>query len=489
MKPTILQRLAGRFVAFMFDAAEYSRDRNARAFFDRYTNTAEDSAVIQYERDRLIAQTRDLARNNPIVAGLLQRLGDMTLGQGIEPRATTSSREWNEKAEALWHRWALDPEGRGISNLQELLTLCVIGQPVEGGAAIVKYADGTIEQVELARFRPHPDEAGGKPYKTDSAGRITHWCIWGRDANGNFGDKSLAKWVAAWNVLTMFRRTRPDQVMPVPELAHAVNILRDMKELNDYTLRQAKVQSAPALIHNKADDEDELPVRSRRAAREEADPFDRLAEATGLPIISTRGDVKPLAPATPSSTYEQFQRYNLKLVAMSLSIPLDVLMLWFSDGTYSSSKATLTQAHEAILQRQNRLVQRILLPLWQWKMANAVSRGILPPPPPNDEGFPAYDFVEFRLPSYEWMDAQDQTQTEAQEVMMGVRTLGEMARKRGHDLYDLLEERAQEMQLAREIAAKYGLEATQLSQVVLNGMPPPAQPQPEKKERPDEAQK
>ena len=122
-------------------------------------------------------------------------------------------------------------------------------------------------------------------------------------------------------------------------------------------------------------------------------------------------------------------------------------------------------------------------------MANAVSRGLLPPPPPNDEGFPAYDFVEFRLPSYEWMDAQDQTQTEAQEVMMGVRTLGEMARKRGHDLYDLFEERAQEMQLAREIAAKYGLEATQLSQVVLNGMPPAAQPQPAQKERPDEAQK
>lgn len=473
MKKPIGKRIL-RFLASVFDAAEWRIERNARAFFDRSSIASEDDLVRTYDRDRLIAQTRDLSRNNPIVAGFLSRLSDMTLGQGIEPRPTTSSQAWNEAALALWRRWAIDPEGRGLSDLKTVLALCVIGLPMEGGAAIIKHTDGTIEPVELSRFRPAPGgQLADKPYKTDDSGRITHWCIWGRDQTGGFSDATLAHWVPARDVLTMFSRTRPDQVMPTPELAPAVNIIRDMKELNDYTLRQAKVQSAPALIHNQADEDDGFPVRSRKDIVAK-DPLSNLSDATGLSVISTRGDVKTLAPATPSSTYDQFQRYNLKLVAMAMSIPLDVLMLWFSDGTYSSSKATLTQAHEAILQRQNRLIERILRPLWQWKMAHAVANGLLPPPPMNDEGFPAYDYVDFRLPAWEWMDAQDQTQTEAQEVLIGVRTLGEMARKRGHDLYDVVEERAQEMKLIADIAAKYGLSAEQLSQVVLNGGTPPA---------------
>ena len=458
-------------LAFLYDAAEASNHRNARVFFDRSRNASEDALVSGYERDLLIAQTRDLARNNCIVSGFLDRLGDMVLGQGIEPRPTTSSADWNDAALAHWRNWSRDPEGRGLSSLSRILTLCVLGIPLEGGAAIIKYDDGTIEPVELIRFRPMPgDRENPHPYRQDKRGRITHWCIWARDKDGNFSDSRFARWVPAENVITMFTRMRPDQVLPLPKLAVCVNQVRDVVELNNITLKQAKVQGGSALWHQQADEDDEFPVRRRDMPQRDADdPLKRLADALDLDIVSGRGDLKTIAPATPSGTYDTFQKFNLKIIAMSQSIPLDVLMLWFSDGTYASSKATLTQAHEAILQRQNLLVDSILRPLWIWKMANAVAHGLLQPPPADKNGYPHYDAVTWKLPSYEWMDAADATQTETQEVLMGVRTLGEMAHKRGHDLRDILEERAAEEEMVQEIAKAHGIDPARLSSIVMNG--------------------
>ena len=466
-----LNRLKAFFNAY--DASEYSNERSMRAVFgDRSRQADEDNAVSQNERDILIRQCRDVYRNNPIARGIIKRMCDMVVGQGITPMPVTDDQAWNAEAMRFWREWCLKCEPTEMITFVDVLNLAISATLIEGGSAILLHKDGTIEVLELERFRPDPKNTENRhPYKMDSNGRITHWCLHDRGVDGTFDDKAYS-WVKAENILTMFPRDRADQVMPIPQLACCMAELRDVQELNRFTLRQAKVQSLASLIHKRGTDNAKANFGgSRFASKDETGAvLSHFAEANGINILDTTGDIHTLAPATPSGTYESFIKLNLKLIAMAVGIPLDVMMLWFSDGTYSSNKATLTQAHEAILKRQQLLIRSIIAPLFMWRVMKAVRDGELPPPPTNAFGLPSIA-IDWRLPAYEWMDAQDSLQSSLLSIRAGLSTLREECEKRGHNLEDLLRAKIGDLQLMKRLADEAGVAVTDLSDVVVLGAP------------------
>lgn len=462
-----IRKKLGNAVAWMLDAAEPSPDRSARQFYDRNRRGHEDKVVTAWDREQTIINCRDLMRNNPITRGVCHRLRDMVVGKGITPHAITADPAWNALAESYWHAWADRPEPSGLLSLSDILRLAVVGIMVEGGAVILKHSDGSIEPIEIERLRAHPDTPTGLPYKLDASGRLTHWCIWDRDETGTFSGKSRASWVKAINILTLLPRERPDQILPLPQLASCVNQIRDLSELNAYTLRQAKVQALAALVHKKGPSGQGIRPGQRFADKDH--PWDNFLDALKVTGYETDGDVHTLTPATPAGTYKDFVALNLKLIAMAVSIPLDVLMLWFSDGTYASNKTTLTQAHEAIEQRQQALIRAFLRPLWTWKIAQAVANRELPVPPLDANGIPQLDRVDFRPPAYEWMDPADQLQSTMQAIQAGVSTLSEECEKRGSTLEQTLRRKAADLRTIRAIAAAEGVDPSELSQVIVAG--------------------
>lgn len=463
-----LKRRAGKTLAWLLDAAEPSPDRSARVFWDRRVLGAEDAIVSPYEREQVIAQCRDLVRNNAVTRGIISRLQDMVVGRGITPRATTASEEWNSAAERLWFNWANAPEPTGLLTLTDVQSLCVSARLVEGGAAILKHADGKIELVELERFRASPDDSlGGLPYRLNSAGAVDAWCVWDRDERGGFGTGAQAHWVPASQMLVMFPRDRADQIIPLPQLASCVNQIRDLTEVNAFTLRQAKAQAVAAFVHQKQADGQSF---GGRRFGDSGSGFDQFLNALQTVGFETTGTVTNLSPNTPSSTYNDFVMLNLKLIASAISVPLDVLMMWFSDGTYSSNKTTLSQAHEAVVKRQAELVRSILRPMWVWKMVQAVQDGLLPAPPECVEtGLPAYEHVDFRPPAFEWVDPTDALQSTLQAVQAGVSTLSEECEKRGTTLEGTLRRKAADILTIKRVADETGIPVEALSQVVIQG--------------------
>lgn len=459
----------------IYDASEWTTERSVRAIFgDRARQGSEDDLVTQYDRDILIRQCRDVYRNNPIARGIIKRLCDMVVGQGISPMPATVDREWNRKVLDWWNNWCKTPEPTEMLSFVDLLNLAVSATLIEGGSAFLLHSDGTVEVIELERFRADPSGDNLRPYKFDKQGRITHWCLHDRTPTGNFtADKEYYSWVKAENILTMFPRDRADQVMPIPQLASCMAELRDIQELNRFTLRQAKIQSLPSIIHKRGAEGTKANFGgSRLTQAAENDGMERFANANGIQILDTTGDVHALAPATPSNTYESFVKLNLKLIAMAVGVPLDVLMLWFSDGTYASSKATLTQAHESILKRQQMLIRCIVEPLFKWRIRKAIMEGELPEAPVGEFGVPDIR-VEWRLPAYEWMDAQDSLQSSLLSIRAGLSTLSEECEKRGHNLEDLMRAKIHDALTLRDLAKESGLTVADLSDIVIAGAPAP----------------
>ena len=464
-----------RIKSFFYDASEYSTERSMRAVFgDRARQGGEDDLVSQYVRDILIRQCRDVYRNNPIARGIVNRMRDMVVGQGITPQPTTKDVEWNAKALAFWRDWCEHPEPTEMLSFIDILSLATSAVLIEGGSAFLLHRDGSIDLLELERFRADPtDKDNQRPYRMDANGRITHWCIHDRDAQGYFSErKGSYSWVRAENILTMFPRDRADQIMPIPQLASCMAELRDVQELNRYTLRQAKVQSLASLVHKKGADNAKANFGGSRFSKgdDSEGVLRNFAEANNINILDTTGDIHAIAPATPSGTYETFVKLNLKLISMAVGIPLDVLMLWFSDGTYSSSKATLTQAHEAILKRQQMLIRCLIAPLFMWRIHKAIREGDLPPAPTDEYGLPAIT-IDWRLPAYEWMDANDSLQSSLLSIRAGLSTLREECEKRGHNLEDLMRAKIDDLKLINRLASEAGVSTSELSDVVVLGAP------------------
>ncbi len=457
-----MPRFLLRPLAAMLDAAEWSPDRSRRAVRgDRYVLDAEDRAVPADDRLAVIAECRDLMRNSPVTRGVVDRVREIVVGNtGIVPESDSGDAGWDAAAEALWRAWAEDPEGTGRGDLADLQGMAAAALLTDGGLALHLNADGTVTAIEADRLLPDPAGApGSMPFRLDGRGRVTAWCVHDRGIAGK------ARWVPAGRMLTLFARTRPDQILGLPQLTPVANTVRDMEELNRYTLRQAKVQAITAAIHTRGAS-GESPFRLRNTAHSDAEEAEaanvrRFEKASGMTVIDTDGDYKTLAPNTPGNTYEGFMKQNLRMVAMAIGLPYEFLALYFADGTYSSAKATMTQAREAVAYRQRALKRALLTPLWRWKVAQWVAAGLLPEPPRLA--------VRWRDPAFDWMDVKDAVQTDLMECSAGLRTMTDLAAKRGADWETLLRKRAQELATLRAVAAEHGLDPADLSAIVLPG--------------------
>ena len=119
-----LNRLKAFFNAY--DASEYSNERSMRAVFgDRSRQADEDNAVSQNERDILIRQCRDVYRNNPIARGIIKRMCDMVVGQGITPMPVTDDQAWNAEAMRFWREWCLKCEPTEMITFVDVLNLAI----------------------------------------------------------------------------------------------------------------------------------------------------------------------------------------------------------------------------------------------------------------------------------------------------------------------------------------------------------------------------
>ena len=462
-----------RLLASLFDAVEYSLRRNMRVFCDRFRQGSEDTIITTYDRRRLIMQCRDFLRNNPIAAGIVDRLRNIVIGTGIHPEAHTDDPEWNTAAERFWAEWARAPENEGVSTLDDLLSVLAGNVVTEGGIFVIKHSDGSIEAVELDRLEPEPGATGWQavPYRQDRAGHITAWCV--SDADPTIFPDRPYRWIKAENALTLFDRKRADQVLPWPQLAPVVDSIAHLKELNDYTLLKAKAQASVAVVHKRGSSGKGLQFQSRNASAQEAELKEqarKLQDANGWAVIDTDGDMNMLANNTPGSTYDQFVRWNLQQIGMAIGLPYEFLLLFFGNSTYSSSKATLIQAHASIKRRQDQIIEHILRPLWLWRIAMAVADGDLPPPPPCPvTGDPDYDHVSWRRPPFDWIDIADAVDVDIKEVRAGFRTRSECCAKRGLDFEDTLRKCAEEQAAIRRVAAEHGIDPADLSNTVLPG--------------------
>jgi capsid protein len=191
---------------------------------------------------------------------------------------------------------------------------------------------------------------------------------------------------------------------------------------------------------------------------------------------------------TPGSQFPAFTERIARIIGASFGLPYEFVLLDFSMGSFSSSRAALLQTYRTFEGWQRWLIGGMLQPIWNWRIAKAIKAGDLPPAPVDARGVSEWYKVRWQRPEFGWVDPQSENQGHILAINAGASTLSEWCGKRGRDAEDVLHEKGADIttaiKVAESINAAHGTNLTWRDLIVTN-MPGQVVNQPTDKKQDD----
>lgn len=488
MRAAIANVLRGGMRAIGYDATISDRRRRDLPY-NRKRVKSEDAYIGTTDRETLRARCLDLRRNNAIVAGIVERFADNVVGGGIWPQAKTSDPVWNQRAEEYWREWCKVCDVRQRIDMREMQRLAVQMRLLAGEVAWVLTAGGQIQPIEPDRIKTPgkltQDQREGvvDGFRVERAtGMVMGAYVLPRDANGAVDDSADYNYVARENLVHLMRPFRFDQVRGVPDFAPVINALVNWGELNEATLNTAKKQAMASHVVKKDGGVGSIGARLGDQAIGDT-KFEKFEDGMNY-YLKPGEDVIPLGSAQPGGSFIPYSEMLLRIIGAALGLPYEFLLLDFSKGSYSSSRAALLQTYRTFTSWQE-WIDRANQRIWNWRIAKAIKAGELPPAPVDERGISQWYRVQWSHPEWEWVDPQNQQQSDLMAFQLGAKSHSEITRKRGRDTEDVLREKAKDMQTAARLESEYNLAPGSLINAQIPGQIQPqqqAQPQPKPQE-------
>lgn len=418
---------------------------------------SEDAELTREQRDRLVAQTRDLNRNFGLAGWAVRRYLDFTASFTF--RAVTKSPEFNRELEAFID-YASEPlqfDASGRHSLRRALRLSEARRVIDGDIGWLKLQDLTTQFIEGDRIRqPNTAEEVGAAdlaawchgVKLDERGRSLAYAIHKRSGAGRF---EFEKTVPASRLFlhAHYDSGRFDQVRGVSRFAASLNTLRHCYESIDSSLMKQKLHSLMGLALYRTPDNDLIDQDDEGC--EQDDPyaewqFDPNAGPFTLKL-SKDDKVDLLESKTPSAEFQEFTKLCILLGLSALDIPFAILDT--SANNYAGIQAALTLLMKAA--EEPRKDNCALLSKWtRWRVGSAVARGELDP---TKYGL-TFDDIRWSwfARGVPYLDKERQVNGDKAAVDAGFQTVGMVIEERfGLRIEDVMLRRKEEEDLMRSL--------------------------------------
>ncbi len=452
------------------------------------TATAEGRSYSSYSGDRqldfhrkiLLAHSRDLWRNNGIYKGIIERAVSYIVGNGFGLRVKTSSAATNRKVEGLWRQWWRRPEIRGILTGPQVARMICREILVAGDHGIIKTDKATIRLIEAEQI-DHKIFSDG--IDKDDFGAPQTFYVAPYSSSGVV-QTSKATGVKAGDFIFLTDPCRPSQTRGVPALQssfpmlHRINDVCDSEAISWQLLARYAItilrEGGPSLGY------DESGVDDDKADAEGDDTTTRVTELDyALIFHGEPGDeVKGIERNIPGKDFPASIRMFLRLLGLPLGIPLEIILLDWTQSNYSQSRAVLEQAYETFQSYQDLLEEQCFTPLLNWKLGHwsadvgtraltELQSGL------RSDGGPSYEWIR---PTYPWLDQLKEAQAHAAKLDRTLTTHAHVLKSQKLDREDVLSTRRTEVeeaiQMARQIEERFP--GAQVPWQIFAGLPAPA---------------
>lgn len=472
-----------------------ARDDMAMMGWDPQSGSAD--ADLLPDLDTLMARSRDLGRNNGLMASANQTMRDNIVGSILRLSATPDykllgwererARAWGNTTEALFRSYAETTEcdaGRSL-NLLGLTTQALAGAFGNGDAVGLPMwlpREGSrwgtrMMMVEADRLATPPELQhrgnirGG--VELDQYGAPEAYHILRRHPGDGlagllgFGDNwGMLQWdripaFTAWGrrrVIHLHDKERVGQSRGKPIVAA---VMREFHMAGKYSANELQASVASSLVaaflESDMDPESAAglfgddPRSAWEKSVKQAQTIRGLKGAAIIPLPAG-AKLQGFAPNRPNAAFEAFMLAVLRHIAAGLNIPYELLVKDFSKTNYSSARAALLEAWRYFNGRRRWLSDYWLKPIYELWLEEAVNAGLVEAPDFYANKY-AYTRCRFIFGGRGWVDPVKEAQAAALRMDAGLSTLEQECAEQGLDYEEVLDQ----LQLENKMRIERGL--------------------------------
>jgi capsid protein len=462
-----LKRLEARVQKSLF---EYNAARTNRMYSPKqYTQPAESS---QNQRDRVVMmyEARDLVDNFPEAREISRKFGLYLTPHEYSP--TTGDRDYNQIVSDYFHAWCKNCDVTNRHSFKKLVQLAAEERPIDGdcGFVIRRSGEGLKLQLVPATRIGNPNEtavASNNYYQgiiTNDFGQPVAYRIFRLTRDGvYFG----AEDIPANQFCHYFDPNRSDQYRGVSDLASGIQTARMLHEILQAEKAGVRFSSQQAaLIFNDRGTANPRNLFQPNPTMGLPSGQTQKNELTEVGMIRyfQNSDRVEVMPSRPSQAFTGFVQHLMHEISLSVGIPEGVLF-GTSDFRGPSVRAEFAAADRVFTRQQGVLVDKVLDPIKDAVILDAIARGEIAPPPllageTMVQALRRATKGEWRFPAKLSIDVGRESAANMNENRQGAKSLQEIAAEEGTDAFSRLEQIAIEAGFVKELAVKYGVPET-----------------------------
>lgn len=397
MQARAMMALAGGYVGG-------SRSKGRRSMSQWVTSDGDADSDILPDLPQLRENSRDLVRNNPLAAGVINTKVTNIVGTGlimhpqIDAKLLGMSEEeaaqWEENTEREWRLFA-DSEACDMDEtccFAELQDLVLRGALENGDSfALLPREERPGSVYDLKVQVIEGDRVSNPNFKADSstlaggiekspAGRPLAAHILSQHP-GNLNRKA-AKWErrefrsnsGRRNVLHIYRKVRAGQTRGVPDLAPVIEALKQLGDFTDAELSATVVSSLFTVFIRTPDGTGLAPMEPVTETGGKRTDKDFKMGKGAILEIGQDDEIEIANPGRPNTAFDGFVIAVLRQIGSALEIPFELMMKHFT-ASYSASRAALLEAWKYFDSRRMWLTKRFCQPVYEAWLEEAVLRG------------------------------------------------------------------------------------------------------------------
>lgn len=437
--------------------ASDQRYRNVYGF-GRSTLGHEDSLQGQHGRDRVILEILDLMRTNEVVSGVVDRIPSYAVFTGIWPQPQTSDKAWNKEAADWWKEIYcpdVDYEQRGGFDCTEIAKTLIACRMTIGDSLIVKLRNGQQQTIEGLRIRtPHQHQSD--PNVRNGVrrvnGKVDGYYVVDYTPTGSldYSKYTYVKQSDAWYCRRPPRRF--DSFRTMPDLATAVPKIRDYDETDLYTINGLKIDSMQLMVRklNKPSGAANAIPRGLYTLTDDDGNAQKVEkhEFGQTWNLGVNEELEMPASARPNAQYVPYLQHQLRVIAASLNLPYEYLLLVFTQGSFSAQIAAKLHARHTFVEYHRWVVQSWLHRSWCWRVAMAMDRGEIGPAPVAANGRSEWDKVHWSIPPMDSLRPDVDEKVNTERFNRGSTSLKALASSRGENRDLVLDEKKEDFEAA-----------------------------------------
>jgi capsid protein len=472
-----LRRLQARVETALFS---YNAAQTNRLYAPmQYGQPSESSQTVR-ERVVMMWEARNLVENCPEVKEVSRKFGNYLTPTEYSP--ATGDRDYNATVNEWFHTWCKQADATGRNSFRKLVQLAAENRPVDGdcGFVIRRVGDGLKLQLVPATRIGNPNEMGldSENYFegviTNEFGVPVAYRIYRVTREGvYFG----AEDVPAGNFCHYFDPFRVDQYRGVTDFHAAIQTARMLHEIlqaEKAGVRFASQQAALVFTDRGTANARNLFTPTPSATLPSGQQQKNELSEVGMIKYLGQADRVETMPARPSTAFTGFIAHLMHELSIAVGIPKGVL---FGTQDYAgpSVRAEFAAADRVFARHQGVLVDKVLDPIKNAVILDAIARGEIPAPPARAGETPVQALKratrgEWRFPPKLTIDVGRESQANLNENRQGAKSLQEIAAEQGTDAFTRLEQIAAEASYVKELSERYEIPETAI-RLVTNSLP------------------